>query len=119
MTVAAVDLGVHVSREQLSARSLVHWRAHPIEFIETVLFDPETRQPFKLLPAERAFLTHAFKFDDNGRLLYPEQVYSCPKKSGKTTFAALHVLTLTLLCGGAYPEAALRASYQEEARPGV
>ena len=67
---------------------LSRWRSNPISFIETVLHDPETKKPFKLLPAERAFLEHAFKLDDNGRLLYPEQIYSCPKKSGKTTFAA-------------------------------
>ena len=59
---------------------LDRWRSNPICFIETVLHDPETKKPFKLLPAERAFLEHAFKRDDDGRLLYPEQIYSCPKK---------------------------------------
>ena len=59
---------------------LDRWRSNPISFIETVLHDPETKKPFKLLPAERAFLEHAFKRDDDGRLLYPEQIYSCPKK---------------------------------------
>ena len=49
---------------------------------------------------ERVFLEHAYRTDDVGRLLYPEQVYSCPKKSGKTAFAALHVLTTTLIFGG-------------------
>jgi phage terminase large subunit-like protein len=116
MTVAAVDLGVHVSREQLSARSLVHWRAHPIEFIETVLFDPETGRPFKLLPAERAFLTHAFKIGDNGRLLYNEWLYSCPKKSGKTTFESIVELTMTLLFGGAFPESYVLANSQEQGK---
>ena len=72
---------------------LTRWRSNPISFIETVLYDPETKKPFKLLPAERAFLEHAFKRDDDGRLLYPEQIYSCPKKSGKTTFAGIHALT--------------------------
>ena len=66
---------------------LSRWRSNPISFIETVLHDPETKKPFKLLPAERAFLEHAFKLDDDGRLLYPEQIYCCPKKCGKTTFA--------------------------------
>ena len=61
---------VSVSREQLNARSLSYWRGHPIEFIETVLFDPEMRRPFKLLAAERAFLAHAFKIGDNGKLCY-------------------------------------------------
>ena len=41
-----------------------------------------------LLDAEREFLKHAFATGADGRLLNPEQVYACPKKSGKTTFAA-------------------------------
>jgi hypothetical protein len=90
-----VDIGVH--------RSLAHWRAHPIEFIETVLFDPETGRPFRLLPAERAFLEHAFKFGANGKLIYNDWLYSCPKKSGKTTFESIVELTMTLLFGGAFP----------------
>ena len=80
---------------------LARWRSNPISFIETVLYDPETKKPFKLLPAERAFLEHAFKRDDDDRLLYPEQIYSCPKKSGKTTFAG-------------YPEATICANDQEQ-----
>ena len=100
----------------INAASLARWRADPIAFIETVLVNPETGQPFELLPTERAFLAHAFRLDDNGKLLYPEQLYSCPKKSGKTTFAALHVLTLCLLFGGAYPEATLCANDQEQAK---
>ena len=101
---------------ELTPSGLACWRASPISFVEEVLHDPETKKPFELLPAERAFLAHAFKFGENGKLLYPEQLYSCPKKSGKTTFAALHVLTLTLLFGGAYPEATLCANDQEQAR---
>ena len=93
---------------------LARWRSNPISFIETVLYDPETKKPFKLLPAERAFLEHAFKRDDNGRLLYPEQIYSCPKKSGKTTFAGIHALTTLLLFGGSYPEATICANDQEQ-----
>jgi hypothetical protein len=31
---------------------LDRWRSNPISFIETVLYDPETKRPFKLLPAE-------------------------------------------------------------------
>jgi phage terminase large subunit-like protein len=76
--------------------SLDYYRKQPLKFIETVLFDPETDAPFKLLPAERAFLEHAFKIGPNGKLLYSEWLYSCPKKSGKTTFAALIVVTMVL-----------------------
>ena len=81
-----------------------------------MLCDPETKKPFKLLPAERAFLQHAFNTDKHGRLLYPEQVYACPKKSGKTKFAAIHALTTTLLFGGHYPEATICANDLEQAR---
>jgi phage terminase large subunit-like protein len=112
----AANTEVRVSREQLNARSLAYWRAHPIEFIETVLFDPETRRPFKLLPVERAFLEHAFKIGPDGRLLYNEWLYSCPKKSGKTTFEALIELAMTLLFGGAYPESYILANSQEQGK---
>jgi phage terminase large subunit-like protein len=94
--------------------TLARWRAAPISFIQEVLCDPETKKPFVLLPAERAFLQHAFKLDENGRLLYPELVYSCPKKSGKTTFAGIVTLTLILLHGGAYPEATICANDYEQ-----
>ena len=75
---------------------LARWRANPIGFIQQVLINPETNKPFILLEAERAFLTYAFAIGPDGRLLYPEQVYACPKKSGKTTFAAIYVLTIIL-----------------------
>jgi hypothetical protein len=102
--------------EPLTLSALTRWRANPISFVEVVLVNPETGRPFELLPVEREFLKHAIQIGTNGKLLYPEQVYSCPKKSGKTTFAALHVLTLTLLFGGAYPEATLWANDQEQAK---
>jgi hypothetical protein len=94
-----------MSGTALDHKVLKRWRADPISFIEHCLIDPETGQPFKLLDAEREFLKHAFALDGNGRLLYPEQVYACPKKSGKTTFAALHTITLVMLFGGTFPEA--------------
>ncbi len=98
----------------LNAATLAYWRAHPVEFIETILYDPETSTPFKLLPAERAFLEHAFKLRDDGKLLYPELIYSCPKKSGKTTLAAIFVITLLLLFGDALPEAVIAANSYEQ-----
>jgi hypothetical protein len=100
----------------IKSTSLVRWRKNPTSFVEQVLIDPETLLPFVLLPAERAFLRHAFKTNRHGRLLYPEQVYACPKKSGKTTFAAIHALTTTLLFGGRYPEATLCANDEDQAR---
>ena len=105
--------------DTFTSSALAHWRHHPQAFIERVLRDPETGKPFKLLPAERAFFKHAFQRDDEGRLLYPEQVYACPKKSGKTTFGAIHSLTTTLLFGGSYPEATICANDQEQAQSRV
>jgi phage terminase large subunit-like protein len=98
----------------LNTPALARWRSAPIEFVETVLHDPEMQQPYNLLPAERAFLAHAFALNRNGRLLYPEQVYSCPKKSGKTAFAALHMLTTLLLFGGHFAEGYALANDQEQ-----
>jgi hypothetical protein len=89
-------VGVSTERTKLAA-----WRADPAAFIENVLVNPETGEPFALLPAERAFLRHAFR-RRAGRLLYPEQVFGAPKKSGKTGFAALHMLTTVLLYGGRF-----------------
>jgi phage terminase large subunit-like protein len=98
----------------LTPSSFTRWCADPIAFIEECLHDSQTRKPYRLLPAERMFLQHAFKTDDSGRLLYPEQVYACPKKSGKTAFSAMHCLTTTLLFGGAYPEATICANDLEQ-----
>ena len=76
--------------------------------------NPETNAPFVLLDAEREFLKHAFATGADGRLLYPEQVYACPKKSGKTTFAAIFVIAMILLFGGRFAEAICAANDYEQ-----
>jgi hypothetical protein len=83
---------------------LARWQRQPLSFISEILRDPETSKPFVLLDAERAFLEHAYQIDDDGRLIYPEQLYGAPKKSGKTGFAAMHLLTTTLVFGGRFAE---------------
>jgi hypothetical protein len=93
-----------ISREQRISTRFDRWRSDPVNFIETTLHDPETGKPFKLLPAERDFLAHAFRLDANGRLLYQEPVFAAIKKSGKTGFAALFMLTMLLLFGGRFAE---------------
>ena len=104
MTDDALDLG-----------SLARWQADPAQFIADVIHDPHTGRPFDLLPAEVAFLDHCFRRGDNGKLTYPEQIYSCPKKSGKTAFAALLTLTAVIVYGGAYAEAYCIANDFEQA----
>jgi phage terminase large subunit-like protein len=65
------------------------WHRDPVSFIEEVLRDPETRQPFRLYEEQRTFLRHAFQFTPDGRMVHTELCYSGPKKSGKTGFAAM------------------------------
>ena len=66
--------------EALGRSALARWRLEPMAFITEVMRDPETGRRFELIDCERSFFEHAFKTNDQGRLLYPEQLYSCPKK---------------------------------------
>jgi hypothetical protein len=101
--------------DALDTSALERWRFDPASFIEAVFYDPETNQPFKLLDSERNFLKFAFRLNAAGKLLFPEQVYSCPKKSGKTAFGGLHMLTTVLLFGGAFGEGYALANDLEQA----
>jgi len=87
----------------LDAVTLARWREAPETFVEC-LIDPEYGRAFELLPAEREFLKHCFKTGHDGRLLYPDLVYSAPKKTGKTGFAAMLTLTAIVLFGGRHAE---------------
>jgi phage terminase large subunit-like protein len=100
----------------LDTSALTRWQRQPLSFITEILRDPETGKPFVLLDAERAFLEHAYRIDDSGRLIYPEQVYACPKKSGKTGFAGMHLLTTTLVFGGRFAEGYAIANDFEQAQ---
>ena len=102
--------------EALELPALERWRRDPAEFITEVMVDPETGKPFVLLDAERNFLKCAFATDAEGRLLYPEQAYAAPKKSGKTGFAAMHMLTTTLIFGGSFAEGYCVANDEEQAQ---
>ena len=100
----------------LDASAIASWRREPIRFIEQVLRDPETGRPFELFEAQRQFFEHAWTFGANGRLLYPEQCFGAPKKSGKTGTAAMHVLTTTCLYGGRFAESFCLANDEEQAQ---
>src|SRR5262245_45879062 len=105
-----------MSKATLTPKALTRWRADPAAFIERHLTDPETGKPFKLLPAERAFLRHALATDRDGRLRYPELIYGAPKKSGKTGFAAILTLAILLLYGGRFAEGYAAANDLEQAQ---
>jgi hypothetical protein len=102
--------------EALEPSAIEHWRRDPVRFIAEVLRDPETREPFMLLDAEKGFIGHAFRTDGDGRLLYPEWAYSAPKKSGKTGFAAMMTLTTTLVFGGPFAEGYCLANDLEQSQ---
>ena len=102
--------------EALDTSALRRWQQRPIEFIEQILRDPETGQPFNLFPAEREFFARAWQRSDDGRLVYPEQCFGAIKKSGKTGLNAAHVLTTTCLFGGRYAEAYVLANDLEQAQ---
>ena len=80
--------------------------------------DPETGKPFVLSDAERQFLQLAFTLNENGRL-YPEMVFGAIKKSGKTTLAAIIMLTMILLYGGRFAEGYCVANDLEQAQSRV
>src|SRR5713101_8659506 len=88
----------------------------PIHFIETVLVDPETGKPFVLTRAEKRFLKRAFKLTPDGRLHHAELLFSGPKKSGKTGFAAMLVIFVVCVLGGQYAEGICVANDFEQAQ---
>jgi len=100
----------------LGNRTLKRYRAEPAAFITEVLRNPETGMSFNLLPAEIKFLEHALRTGPNGRLLYPQLVYACPKKSGKTAFAAMFMITTIVLLGSRYAEGYSAANDYEQAQ---
>jgi phage terminase large subunit-like protein len=99
----------------LDMSALARWKRDPCAFFDEMLVNPETDEPFVLLDSQRRFLEHAVKTDSAGRLLYPEQVWSARKKSGKTTFAGMNLLYWTLVHGGRYAEGICAANDLEQA----
>lgn len=91
------------------------FRRDPAAFVAT-LVNPETGQPFELLPAQEAFVRELFTPGPDGRLRYSEAVFSAPKKSGKSTFAALATLYTLLVWGGRLAEGYCFANDFEQAR---
>ena len=57
----------------------------PVAFIDDLVRKNELGQPFRLLDHQRKILHLAFSFNSSGRLPYDTIIYSCVKKSGKTT----------------------------------
>jgi phage terminase large subunit-like protein len=92
-----------VKPKDIAAR-LASWRSDPVKFITEVLVNPETGRPFELYPEEVTFLRAALTLTPDGRLPFPELLFSAPKKSGKTALAAFAMLYVIVALGGPYAE---------------
>jgi hypothetical protein len=95
---------------------LKRYHDDPVAFIDECLINPETGKPFVLLDAEIAFLRLAFRLGPNGRLLHSELIYSAIKKSGKTVFGAIFLITAVVLFGERFAEAYCVANDFEQAQ---
>jgi phage terminase large subunit-like protein len=91
------------------------WRRDPVAFITQVLIDPETAKPFELYPAQARFLREALTPTAEGKLPYRELVFSAPKKSGKSTTAALAMLYVIVALGGNFAEGVILANDEQQA----
>ena len=94
---------------------LERWR-DPVSFIESGLHNPETQQLFVLTEAEKLFVRYAFKLTPDGRLQYPELLFSGPKKSGKTAFGAMLIIYVIVALGGRYAEGYCAANDFEQSQ---
>jgi phage terminase large subunit-like protein len=103
----------------LEPNSLARWQAAPISFITEVLRNPKTGKPFELFPAQRQWFDHCWQMQDDGRLKYPEQLLSWIKKTGKTTTAAMQMLTTLLVFGGRHAQGFCVASDLQQAQERV
>ncbi len=83
---------------------IARWKTDPISFIGDVLKDPETKKPFELYPAQVEFIQRTFTLTPEGRLPYPEMLYSAPKKSGKTATAGMLAIYVAVAIGGPFAE---------------
>jgi hypothetical protein len=52
----------------------------PAEFCETVLIDPETQRLFRLTPAEKLFLWHAFEQTTSSGVIRVSAIIVCGTK---------------------------------------
>jgi phage terminase large subunit-like protein len=99
-----------------TAANIARWRVDPAAFIEELLVNSATGRPFRLTDAQRRFLAHAFELREDGRMRYPELLFSAPKKSGKSGLAAMITLYVIVVLGGRFGEAYCVANDFEQAQ---
>lgn len=92
------------------------WKRDPAAFMTEAVVNPETGRRFELFNAERLFLKHAFTPTGDGDLPYKDILWSCIKKSGKSTFGALCTLYTMICLGGRFAEGYVIANGYEQAQ---
>jgi phage terminase large subunit-like protein len=103
----------------ITAADFDRWHGDPCAFIESVLIDPEVGTPYVLNRAQRRFIARAFSLTADGRLRYPELLFSCPKKSGKTALAAMLVIYVVVILAGPFGEGIICSNSLEQAQARV
>jgi phage terminase large subunit-like protein len=93
-----------------------NWKRDPLAFIREVLVNPETGKAFEMYAAQERFIREAITATSDGRLPFSELVFSAPKKSGKTTLAAMIVIYVIVCLGGPYGEGYCLANDEEQAQ---
>jgi phage terminase large subunit-like protein len=101
--------------ERQFQRAVARWRNDPLRFLRECVIDPDTRSPFQLYAEQADFLRRACTLRPDGRVRYSEVGYCAPKKSGKTTTAALVVLYTAFVLAPLNGEIYLLANDQEQA----
>jgi phage terminase large subunit-like protein len=89
-----------------------------LEFINDVLRN-EDGKPFTLFPMQRLWFENCWTLRDDGTVLYPEQMLSWIKGSGKTYSGAIELLTTLLVFGGKNAQAFCLASDLQQAQQRV
>lgn len=110
-----IDSQLHRQLDLL-AEMVDRYQGDPVAFVRDVLINPDTRAAFELYDAEVTFLERGFTIDASGVLAFPELLYAAPKKSGKTTFAAIAVVYVVAILGGPYAEGYIVANDLEQAQ---
>jgi hypothetical protein len=98
------------------AQQTIRWRHHPALYITQALINPENGRRFELFEAERVFLSHAFAPNAQGDLPYKDILWSCIKKSGKSTFGAVCMLYTVICLGGRFAEAYVIANDYDQSQ---
>lgn len=103
------------TREPELAMPCQRFAGDPVGFMRSLIC-PETGSLFEPYASQERFLLAREALAEDGRFLYPEQVFSAPKKSGKTGFGGVTCLYDVAVVGGRYAEGYCCANDYEQSQ---